>query len=293
MGSRATKATARPAKVGSRAAKAAARPAKVGSRAAKAPARSVAKVAGRRAATSRTTAKKAVARPTKASPRKAVAKKSAAAKRPTKKAAARPTRRTGRGVPPAQATRAPVAVVDDRPAPNELGPAPAAARQRQPAGTPDVEGFGRLRAGAPANPGVRIAASRSGDVAAAQRQARRPERAARPVEPEPAPAQEIAAPEPGLDVTDSEAAAEARRVERRRARAAARGEGDVATGVPAPLARTSGAGGDDDRVVTIRANRASPPRGDAELVLPADRPPLRPAQPAAQPRKRLFNRTGR
>ncbi|HVF33114.1 MAG TPA: hypothetical protein VM933_08765 [Acidimicrobiales bacterium] len=136
---------------------------------------------------------------------------------------------------------------------------------------------------------MRIAASRSGDVAAAQRQARRPERAARPgpaVEPAAAPprvAEEIVAPEPGLDVSDSEAAAEARRAERRRARAAARGAG-VSRGSESD---------EDGRVVTIRANRASPPRGDAELVLPADRPPLRPAQPAAQPRKRLFNRNGR
>jgi hypothetical protein len=137
-------------------------------------------------------------------------------------------------------------------------------------------------------PGVRIAAARSGDVAAAQRRADRP---TRPPEPE------IVPPVPGLDVGDSEAAAEARRAERRRARAAARSEAPAA---PAPAAQTPApraigdSGGDDDgRVVTIRANRASPPRGDAELVLPADRPNLRPAQPATQPRKRLFNRTGR
>ena len=94
------------------------------------------------------------------------------------------------------------------------------------------------------------------------------------------------APEPGLDVGDSEAAAEARRAERRRARAAARDAGGSGTGTASGVA-------DEDGVVRIRANRATPPRGDAELVLPVDRPPLRPAQPAAQPRKRLFNRTGR
>jgi hypothetical protein len=101
---------------------------------------------------------------------------------------------------------------------------------------------------------------------------------------------EVVRPEPGLDVApNEEAMAEARRAERRRARAEAR-EREVA-------ARTSNSTStnddDDDRVVTIRANRATPPTGDAELVLPADRPPLRPAQPASQPRKRRFGRTTR
>jgi hypothetical protein len=82
--------------------------------------------------------------------------------------------------------------------------------------------------------------------------------------------------------------AEARRAERRRARAEAR-EREVA----ARTSNSTSTNDDDDRVVTIRANRATPPTGDAELVLPADRPPLRPAQPASQPRKRRFGRTTR
>jgi hypothetical protein len=49
----------------------------------------------------------------------------------------------------------------------------------------------------------------------------------------------------------------------------------------------------DGRVVTIRANRATPPTSDGDVILPADRGPLRPAQPAAEPRRRRFTRTGR
>jgi hypothetical protein len=119
---------------------------------------------------------------------------------------------------------------------------------------------------------VRIAAVRSGDVAPA-----RPPR--------------TPAPEPGLDIVD-EADAEARRAERRRARAEARRQQQREA-----AAANAGSGnptsGDDDRVVTIRANRTTPPTGDAELVRPPDRPPLRPAQPAAQPTKRRFGRNGR
>jgi hypothetical protein len=48
----------------------------------------------------------------------------------------------------------------------------------------------------------------------------------------------------------------------------------------------------DGRVVTIRANRATPPTNEGEVILPANRPPLRPAQPAAQPKgKRRFGRS--
>jgi hypothetical protein len=97
------------------------------------------------------------------------------------------------------------------------------------------------------------------------------------------------APEPGLDVADEAALAEARRAERRRARA----ERQQREAAAAKAATATAGVGDDDRVVTIRANRATPPTGDAELVLPADRPPLRPAQPATQPKKRRFGRTAR
>jgi hypothetical protein len=174
-----------------------------------------------------------------------------------------------------------VAGVDDRPVPNELG------RRRlqlvSGTGGPTRSSTGLRTAGrpAPSNPAVRIAAARSGDVAAAQRREPRPEppRAPRVVE-------EIVAPEPGLDVSDSDAAAEARRAERRRARAARSASSGRAEGGAADA-------GGDGGVVTIRATRARPPVGEAELVLPADRPSLRPAQPAAQPRKRLFNRNGR
>jgi hypothetical protein len=114
---------------------------------------------------------------------------------------------------------------------------------------------------------------RSGDVAS-------------PRTPQP---REVVRPEPGLDVApNEEAMAEARRAERRRARAEAR-EREAA----ARTSNRTSTNDDDDRVVTIRANRATPPTGDAELVLPADRPPLRPAQPASQPRKRRFGRTTR
>lgn len=249
------------------------------------------------AAAKRTTASKASARTTKSAAKRPatgaarVTKKATTARRaPAKKAATRSTtRRTGRGVPPGQSTPAPVAVVDDRPVPNELG------RRRLQLATGSGPSRPAARSGsggrpAASMPGVRIAAARSGDVAAAQRDARRPERTVRPTTTtsSPPPRDEIDAPEPGLDVGDSEAAAEARRAERRRARAAART-------TPSPPRSTAAGGGEDDdgRVVTIRANRASPPRGEAELVLPADRPPLRPAQPATQPRKRLFNRNGR
>ncbi len=88
------------------------------------------------------------------------------------------------------------------------------------------------------------------------------------------------------DVAGNEAMAEARRIARREARAAARQRG----GASVDPSESPNA---DDRVVTIRANRAAPPRGEAEIVLPQDLPPLRPAQPATQPRKRLFGRTGR
>jgi hypothetical protein len=254
-----------------------------------APRKAAAKAGAKRPATRSTAAKRVPAKKTaaRASNKKKktapVKRTAAASARPTKKAAGRATtRRTGRGVPPGGAPAVPVAAVDDRPIPNELG----RRRLQLVAGTgPSTRPSARpgsARPGVPATSGVRIAAARSGDVAAAQR---------RPPQARPAPVEEIVAPEPGLDVSDSDEAAEARRAERRRARAAARsGEAPAPN---APAARRAAADDDDGRVVTIRANRASPPRGDAELVLPADRPPLRPAQPASQPRKRRFNRTGR
>lgn len=110
------------------------------------------------------------------------------------------------------------------------------------------------------------------------------------------------APEPVLDVpapADEEAAAEARRAERRRARAEARAaapEAAAAVAEPRRAAATAPAGDlppGDGRVVTIRANRATPPSSDGDVVLPAERPSLRPAQPATQPRRRRFARTGR
>ncbi|MBW3650840.1 MAG: hypothetical protein KY458_09765 [Actinobacteria bacterium] len=56
-------------------------------------------------------------------------------------------------------------------------------------------------------------------------------------------------------------------------------------------------GSSDPRVLTIRASRATPPMAEddpeAKVILPANRPPLRPAQPAAQPRRRRFGRTTR
>lgn len=83
--------------------------------------------------------------------------------------------------------------------------------------------------------------------------------------------------------------------------------GGPVSGSPATAgpAREAGDGADQpgrgeeptDRVLTIRAKRATPPTGEgepeAELVLPANRPPLRPAQPAAQPRRRRFGRASR
>ena len=227
--------------------------------------------AATRAPAKRSAATKAAA---KKSPAKRSAAKRATGRAPAKKAAGRSTtRRTGRGVPPARATPL-VAVADDRPVPNELGRrrlqlVAGTAPSRPAARRPGVPGS---RTGAPM-PGVRIAAARSGDVAPVRR---------------PPPPEEIVAPEPGLDVSDSEAAAEARRAERRRARAA-RNATPTSTPTPSPGRADDGEG----QVVTIRANRATPPRGDAELVLPPDRPPLRPAQPATQPRKRRFTRSGR
>ena len=255
---------------------------------------STAKRASTRKAAARTATRKAVAAPAKrpatrkAAPRAATraparkatrsaakrvpAKKSATPARgarrpstPAKKAAARRTR--ARGVPPA-AVAATTAAVE----PNELsrrrlqlatGTTPPAPRKRTTAPS-----------AAPATPqGVRIAAARSGDVV-------RPATAP-PPPPRPEP------PEPGLDIVDEEAMAEARRAERRRARAEARARQDE------HRAAARAANGDDDRVVTIRANRATPPTGDADVIVPADSPPLRPAQPAAQPKKRRFGRTGR
>jgi hypothetical protein len=51
----------------------------------------------------------------------------------------------------------------------------------------------------------------------------------------------------------------------------------------------------DGRVVTIRANRAAPPTGEADgdVIIAGDRPSLRPAQPATQPRRRRFARPNR
>ncbi|HUP85251.1 MAG TPA: septation protein SepH [Acidimicrobiales bacterium] len=242
-------------------------------------------------APTRTAAKKAGGRAGAGPAKRAgTAGRAVAAKKSTSRTT---TRRTGRGAPPAAAALS-RPTVDDRPVPNELG---RRRLQLVSGGAPTPRRAGAAR-GRPATgmPAVRIAAARSGDVAAAQR------RADRPVRPGP----EIIPPEPGLDVSDSEAAAEARRAERRRARAARTQGGpdaiapDAIAPAPAPAAarasRPSAGGGDDGddgRVVTIRANRASPPRGDAELILPADRPSLRPAQPATQPRKRLFSRPGR
>lgn len=120
-----------------------------------------------------------------------------------------------------------------------------------------------------------------------------------------------------------EAAAERRRAERRAARAAARAAGAAPVAVPpssngggarspsreraddaarpAPNGRPDRAAPapdlppGDGKVVTIRANRATPPtgEGDGDVIVPADRPPLRPAQPATQPRRRRFARTNR
>jgi hypothetical protein len=85
-------------------------------------------------------------------------------------------------------------------------------------------------------------------------------------------------------------AAEARRAERRRARAEARrAEARSETRILRDPVD------DDDRVVMIRANRATPPTGEegGDVVLPPNRPPLRPAQPAAQPKRRRFTRSSR
>jgi hypothetical protein len=103
-----------------------------------------------------------------------------------------------------------------------------------------------------------------------------------------------------LDVED-EASAEARRAERRRARAQARAAAEASSppaATPQPPTREAPADvpPGDGRVVTIRANRATPPRntGDdtGDVVVAGDRPPLRAAQPATQPRRRRFGRSG-
>jgi hypothetical protein len=127
--------------------------------------------------------------------------------------------------------------------------------------------------------------------------------------------------DPRLDVApEADTSPEARRAERRRARAEARsaaagesgparsGRVSAATLAAGPATRPPAPAGPppattrvmrseappeadvpagDGRVVTIRANRATPPTNEGgEVILPPNRPPLRPAQPASQPKSR-------
>lgn len=261
--------------------------------AAKRPSKSVAakKGAARAGASRATSARAATAKRTPARKATGTAKRAA-------KAAARPSR--GRDVPPAVAAPE-VPVV--RPEPNELGQrrlqlatgAPRPAGTGRPATTPPQAAAARR--GAP----PRIAATRSIDrpVAARPAPAEAPAEApAREPDVEAAPATPRPAREPELDVID-EAAAERRRAERRAARAAARASDPGSRGVPARVGTAPAPSPDvpdgDGRIVTIRANRAIPPTGEADgdVIIAGDHPPLRPAQPAAQPRRRRFARPNR
>jgi hypothetical protein len=263
------------------------------------------KAAGRTAArpvTSKRPAKAVAAK--KAAPRATAAKRAPARKAAgTAKRAAKATRKApsrGRDVPPAAiAPEVPVA----RPEPNELGQR----RLQLATGAPRPAGTGRpsgpttaphpeaaARRGAP----PRIAATRSIDRPVASRPA--PAAVPTPIREVPVEATPAPAPQPELDVID-EAAAARRRAERRAARAAAR-ESDAQTNgrrggasVERPPASAPDVPEGDGRVVTIRANRATPPTGDADgdVIIAGDRPPLRPAQPATQPRRRRFARPNR
>jgi len=240
----------------------------------------------RKTVAKKTAAKKTVAKKTSSAKRAAPsAKKASPAKRGRTSATAK------KKVPPAP----PIVVEKD--APNELG----LRRLQLVSETLRSTTPSRPRPGAPSGrsqpavaPAVRIAAVRSADVIAARPASppRPPQVAVAPIERperpellEPStsdrPPSPSLRPEAGLDVVMGdmtsdfeEEAAEARRAVRRRARAAARGgEG--------PNDDAS----DDGPVVTIRANRATPPTGEStgDVVIPGDRPSLRPAQPAAQP----------
>ncbi len=208
----------------------------------------------------------------------------------------------------------------------------AAPTGRPPRPSPRAASEARIAAARPAD--ARSAVARSADAGAgstagarstaarpreAVRGARSAPPAARPTTSAPGPAR-APAPAPtasdptlNLDVPDRGAdEADARRAERRRARAAARAASPPPAPDPAgdptpprpPVApaeagpeggRTAGESADPDgRVVTIRANRATPPTNEgSDVVVPSERPPLRPAQPAAQPRRRRFARPDR
>ncbi len=242
-------------------------------------------------ATKRAPAKRAAPRPAsrKAAPAARPATKKASAKKP-----GAPARGAGRGAPPTSAIVAP----EERAALNELGqrrlqlvsgapiratgvgyanrasaPAPVAANRR-PMAPPS------LARPAP----VRISAARSVDVV---RSVIQPKDSA--AKAEVAVAARPARPDPALDVTDDEAVAESRRAERRAARAArsaepAMGAAGGTDGVDVPAG--------DGRVVTIRANRATPPTVDDDVIV-AERSPLRAARPATRPPRRRFGRTER
>ncbi len=242
----------------------------------------VRKTAAKTTVAKKTAAKKAAVRKTAAKKASSAKRAAPSAKRATPSKRGRTTATAKKKVPPAPPA---TTIVVEKAAPNELG----LRRLQLVSGTPRPSAQSRPRPGAPsgrphpvAAPAVRIAAVRSADAMAA-----RPSRPPRPLQEAMAPTSDrppsSLPPRPvaGLDVMmgdatsgSEEEAAEARRAERRRARAAARGrEGP------------DGDASDDGRVVTIRANRATPPTGDftGDVVIPGDRPSLRPAQPAAQP----------
>ncbi len=251
----------------------------------------VRKAAARRPGVRATAVRKA------ASPRtttRSVAKKSSAKRAAPSAKKALPTKR-GRAAasPKKKVPPAPPAAVE-KVLPNELGLRRLQLVSGAPRSSPSPRGrpaapVARPRPSSP--PAVRIAAVRSADAVAAAPTVGRTEPAA-PVASPPASALDVVPeirPAPAdaaaNRAAEAVAAAEARRSERRRARAAARTGYDTDTDTDTDTY--------DGRVVTIRANRATPPTADStgDVVVPGDRPPLRAAQPAAQPNRRRYSRS--
>jgi hypothetical protein len=288
----------------------------VSTRAPRAPRRSGAKKAAvKKAVAKKAAAKKAVGK--KAAAKKAVAKKAVAKKAVAKKAATKRTTTRPAATRKAAAKKKSTSkrATATRKAKRRGPPAPLEVREAvgsAPSSKPPVNELGqrKLQLVAGNTPSRPYRRSAPPQPRSAQPSARPPGRVserfaarATAARTRPAPPPE---PDRGLDVVAADevagpAVAEARRAERRRARAAARRAAETAT----PAGRSSPAmsraqreelANGDGRVVTIRANRATPPRGDGdegEVVLPPNSRPLRPAQAAAQPRRRRFSRTTR
>jgi hypothetical protein len=231
------------------------------------------KTAGRRAAPARATAKKATKKATK----KAAKKTS----RTTKKARATRTTKATRSTRPSKRARRPrvdpVEVAPPRPTPPAVVSTNELARRR-------LELVGKqLPAARPA---------RALKYATPPTPARpRPQPAPRKPEP-PEPLDVDPSAPPAATGNDAERAARERREERRRARAE-RVARASAVSLPQPAVREAPSDSsiptDDERVVTIRASRAAGGTGD--VVVPGGPRPLRPAQPAARPRRRRFTRS--